>query len=114
MFLHSIVPHEHHGELSEQEEVVLHSSNECFCDWLQLVFHDDLGTGHLENFVQGEEPNFVKVSKTIPVVAAISFDTNFLQSETDVTPIVKQSPNEFYRSLYSRHPDALRGPPMSA
>lgn len=114
MLLHSIVPHEHHDELLEQDTVVLYSSNECIFDWLQFVFHDDLGAGHLENFVQGEAPNLVKVSSTIPVVGVILFDSALSESKTPIVTLVNQATNEFTRSLHFRHPDRLRGPPRTA
>ncbi len=108
-----MVPHEHHGELTDQGEALLHSENECICDWLQLVFHDDLGAGHLEHFVQGEEIS--------PVNQAISHQGNsdHFIFHTPLKPeLIAPENNNLFRSnhtpqqsLYLRHPDALRGPP---
>lgn len=108
-----MVPHEHHGALSDQDEAVLHSENECICDWLQLVFHDDLGAGHLENFLQGEEINLLN-----KVISHQGNSDYFIFHPSLEPALIVPENNDLFRSnhapqrsLYLRHPDALRGPP---
>ena len=44
------MPHQHHDELGSDEHSEEHAQAEGVLDYLQLLFHTDLGDGHMENF----------------------------------------------------------------
>ena len=53
--LHTLVPHEHHAELSEEDHIGQHESARSLLDFLQLAFHLDQGKGHLEEYQNADE-----------------------------------------------------------
>jgi hypothetical protein len=48
--LHSIIPHHHHDHLSVEDHKFEHETADNILDYLELLFHLDMGEGHLENF----------------------------------------------------------------
>lgn len=48
--MHSVLPHEHHAQLSDAEHVEAHSSADSLLGHIQLIFHVDMGDGHLDHF----------------------------------------------------------------
>jgi hypothetical protein len=50
LFLHTAVPHHHHSELDATEHYRQHEQAATLFDYLQLIFHIDLGADHLEHF----------------------------------------------------------------
>ncbi len=50
LLLHTFIPHEHHAEINQVERIQQHQQADDLFDLLQLVFHNDLGEEHLENF----------------------------------------------------------------
>jgi len=48
--LHSVIPHHHHDHLSVEDHNIEHESADNILDYLELLFHLDMGEGHLENF----------------------------------------------------------------
>lgn len=51
--LHTLFPHEHHDELSSVEHEVQHLEADSLIDFIKLIFHEDMGEGHLEHVVVG-------------------------------------------------------------
>lgn len=50
LLLHTFIPHHHHSELDEMEHYEQHQQADNLYDLLQLAFHVDLGSDHLEAF----------------------------------------------------------------
>lgn len=50
LLMHSILPHEHHSELDEEQHVVAHETATSLLDFIKLAFHVDLGEDHLERY----------------------------------------------------------------
>jgi hypothetical protein len=50
-----LLPHQHHGELSDVEHEVAHKEADSLLDYIRLVLHEDLGDGHLEHIVVGQD-----------------------------------------------------------
>ena len=48
---HELVPHRHHEELSESEHQKEHQSANNLVDFFSLVFHQNLGSHHLQEMV---------------------------------------------------------------
>lgn len=53
--MHSILPHQHHEEIGSTEHTEEHAEANDFLDYVFLMFHVDLGEGHMENFESGVE-----------------------------------------------------------
>lgn len=56
--MHSLLPHQHHDELDIIEHSEERAQAEGMVDYLQLLFHTDLGDGHMENFESGRGFDF--------------------------------------------------------
>jgi hypothetical protein len=73
--LHSLLPHQHFDELDSEEHKEEHAQADGLIDYLQLIFHTDLGDGHMESFEDGKGFDF-DVDFTInliPVLVAHSY-----------------------------------------
>lgn len=62
LLLHNLTPHLHHGEVSNDEHEKNHVEAMSFLDWVKLPFHEDIGEGHLENFISADF-SFVSVEQ---------------------------------------------------
>ena len=112
LILHSLVPHHHHDELSDEEHEIEHDSAETLLDYLELLFHVDAGDGHLEHFQSGEgfnlDFNFTIDGPSVFIENAINLGS--FDPVADNTPIpicyykkVPIPPNILFKPL--------RGPP---
>jgi hypothetical protein len=70
---HELVPHRHHEELSESEHQKEHQSANNLVDFFSLVFHQNLGSHHLQEMV-------VASSKS-EVAAKIELDKENIQHD---------------------------------
>jgi len=111
MFMHSILPHEHHDELSSTNHDFLHESADSFLDYVKLIFHHDMGEGHLEHFDCGNNDFNVEA----PVITAlfnipeITIWSSLLLPDLDSKPFLTFDdplPDIRYQQHFS-----LRGPP---
>lgn len=50
LMAHSIIPHQHHGQMPEGFNIGLHKSANSFVEYLKLALHNDLGSNHLEDY----------------------------------------------------------------
>jgi hypothetical protein len=57
------LPHEHHDELGDDEHSEEHAQADDLIDYLQLIFHTDLGDGHMETFESEKGFDFDAISK---------------------------------------------------
>ena len=53
-----MLPHQHHDELETDEQTEEHAQADGLIDYLQLIFHTDLGDGHMERFENGRGFDF--------------------------------------------------------
>lgn len=100
-FLHSLLPHQHHGEMVDAEHSEEHVQAEDLLDYLELIFHLDQGEGHLESFDQGKglDYNIEFTVNLLPDLPAFGFAPLLLRSTQtqckrirnyDVVPIPKR------------------------
>ena len=47
---HTVIPHVHHKQLSENEDLSEHNAANSFLDYVKLALHTDPGSDHLEDF----------------------------------------------------------------
>jgi hypothetical protein len=116
--LHSVLPHQHHSDLEQTEHSQTHRQADGLMDFIKLIFHQDMGEGHMENFEQGQ-------SLDISLSFTIDDSQNLDQFKDYHSSILSIYFNESDRSyLYYddipilkryviEHLD-LRGPPISA
>lgn len=110
------MPHQHHDELTIEENVAEHKSAEGFLDWLQLIFHEDLGEGHLENFMHSDISDLTISAPLFTGISFVFFDFQALSKDADQEPVSSISTDiqEYRRSQLSGASYALRGPPAFA
>jgi len=54
LLIHSIVPHQHHAELTDAEHSEQHTEASSFFDYIALSFHFDHPDGQLEEFTTAQ------------------------------------------------------------
>lgn len=103
LLLHTFIPHQHHSELDEIEHYEQHKQADNLYDLLQLAFHIDLGSDHLEAF------------KTVSFdyVHPYSFDYKTISASSYQLIYITSAPQDFE---LLQAPDLLeslkfRGPP---
>lgn len=81
--MHSVLPHVHHEELSIAEHEEAHLSADSLLDYIELIFHTDIGDGHLEHFASGQGLDFElsPVVTSMPVFAIEVDDLLLFSSE---------------------------------
>jgi hypothetical protein len=104
------MPHQHHTELEDALHSVDHNEATTILEYLQLVFHLDMGSDHLETFEKTGE-----LTLAIPLVAA----------EVYYTPLLLQFPEKSASKVYFSYSDwhsstahfwietSFRGPPTA-
>ena len=48
--LHALIPHIHHDQVSDAQHEEEHITADSWADYVKLMFHIDLGDGHLDHF----------------------------------------------------------------
>ena len=113
LLLHTILPHDHNGVASAEDDNSEYQEVHNFLDWITLAFHADFGEGHLENFLSSEldldEGNQDLTNGFLPLVP--KFDLKF-----DGSPYVEGFSN-FYADNFIIFsvpllPNSHRGPPL--
>lgn len=109
LLIHSIVPHQHHAELSDTEHQKQHVEASSILDYIALSFHFDHPDGQLEEYTvaQGdvhEVDQFIQLGDLPSAVVDAVFH------------VEKESENQFYayqteRQNVSASAHSLRGPP---
>ena len=106
VLLHSITPHKHHKSSQLYNHTISEVGNENnLINWLQFIFHPDLGEEHLENY-QNEHP----LELAIP-------DFAFVAVAMILIPVVEIKPEHntpyFFSAKDSEYLSSkqLRGPP---
>jgi hypothetical protein len=109
LLLHTFLPHEHHDELKQNQNIEAHANANSLLDYIKLAFHVDLGEDHLEGYkiTQHEQLNF-------DLILFFSLDYSF---EIQLTAGAAQHFVNFEEKLHSRYYSrhlSLRGPPQTA
>jgi len=60
LIAHMVIPHVHHQQLYEGEEIGQPESAKSFLDYIKIALHTDLGSNHLEVYY-GQDTNFDQV-----------------------------------------------------
>lgn len=107
LLMHSVLPHEHHSELNENQHVEAHDTATSLLDFIKLAFHVDLGQDHLESYkvVQQEQVAFHLI-----IYPAIDFSF-----ETLFTEFASPKFLPFQDKLHTKYlsqPRRVRGPPL--
>lgn len=111
VILHSIVPHNHHCNLSPEEHAKEHQSANSLLDFIALGFHADHGEGQWEDFSSSNE---VRVQlMTASIVESLDISPSEFLAHTESTEFIFGfRPGVLNRGLWDS--DVLRGPPSVA
>lgn len=106
VLLHSITPHQHHKTSRISDHTISEVKNDSnVINWLQFIFHPDLGEEHLENF-QNEHPLELAIPELNFLAVAIVFVPQIEVKLEHNTPYIFTIKDSEYLS-----PRQLRGPP---
>ena len=106
VLLHSITPHQHHKSSQLYDHTISEVGNESnLINWLQFIFHPDLGEEHLENF-QNEYPLELAIPDLSFLALAIILVPKVEINPEHNTPYFFSVKDSDYLSLKQ-----LRGPP---
>jgi len=112
---HELVPHRHHEELSESEHHLEHQSATNLVDFFSLVFHQNLGSHHLQEMVVASTKSEV-ASKMELEKESIQHD--FLSSNFKIPSSFSPSNSELFFQKVSLKSTLIhinhqrRGPPV--
>ena len=114
IFLHSIVPHVHHDQVTGAQHEEEHISADSWVDFVKLLLHVDLGDEHLENFetATGYDLQLVAAPVIIPTYGIV-IDHSLLVS-SELRFIVNNGYSDHDDPLPTRYfhsAATLRGPP---
>ena len=107
LLLHTVLPHEHHSELNQEEHLAQHESAEGLLDFIKLTFHMDQGEDHLEKY-QGSSSIFLFQALLTDELLVVFHPIDIKKS---------YPPSFFQESLHSRFLSSqvrFRGPPHLA
>ena len=115
LLLHHLIPHVHHGQMSQMAHVEAHQEATNLLDQLKLVFHNDLGAEHLEWMSQfsGSEED-----ATLILLPVFADEWKLLLPALPLRlPFKKLLPRSRQAIIFTSHlfqPYALRAPPSNA
>ena len=113
LVLHNFVPHQHHSDHQVVFATCQPSSDQSLLNFLQYVFHSDMGEGHLDHFLKADDDtsqntvlefDLSKPFSEIAVRSAISPTVSTKQFLRTSDPPVKNL--LFTSSIISRGPPA--------
>jgi quinol monooxygenase YgiN len=109
--LHTIIPHPHSDELTEEEHSELHKNSNSLFGIIRLAFHES-GDESLDNLIytQYESVNKVDSKHTYPKVSLFN-NIQSIVEKRETKKTVKSSTNNFNRLLFVKL-NGLRGPPV--
>ena len=108
VILHSVVPHNHHCNLSPEEHAKEHQSADSLLDFIALGFHGDHGEGQWEDFSGGNEVQ-TPLSDAVFVAGCIQVPSTDLVYTESIEAFFGVRPGILNRGLWDS--DLLRGPP---
>lgn len=109
--LHTIVPHPHLEELTEEEHFELHQKSNSLIGIIRLVFHES-NDESLDNLIFAKYDYLSKThNKPIHANVSIFNSRQCFIAKNETEKIVKWNTNNFDKLLFVK-PNRLRGPPM--
>lgn len=108
VMLHSITPHQHHQVSKTYDHSIAEVKNDSnLINWLQFIFHPDLGEDHLEKF-QNENPLELSIPDLAFMATLILFTPDQEEELEHHTPyIFSLKDSEYLRLQQQRGPPAL-------
>lgn len=107
LLMHSILPHEHHSELDENQHVEDHETASSLLDYIKLAFHLDPGQNHLEEF---------QVSKQIQAPLVLNMPVEFVYEAVpelmEERVIVLPAYQFNFKTRFKHQTLRFRGPPQ--
>ncbi|MBT8232020.1 MAG: hypothetical protein HKN51_16750 [Saprospiraceae bacterium] len=113
VILHSLLPHVHESDHDHYSHELEHTAPESFLDFLEEMFHMDMGEGHLENFEQGSQLDFDLVNILNEVSPDLNVEINSfrlnVEGQNIQTTEYRDKVPILQRPFSTEH--ILRGPP---
>ena len=111
--LHTIIPHPHSDELTEEKHFELHNESNSLIGFIILTFHES-NDENLDNLIFAEYESDKKLdSKCKYPKVSIFNNRQFLVGKRETEKIVKRNTHNFNRLLFVKL-NGLRGPPSFA
>ena len=109
--LHTVIPHPHSDELTEEEHFELHKKSNSLIGIIRLAFHES-NDESLDNliFTQYESIKKIDSKHKYPKVSTLD-NTTSIVGKIAAKKIVKWNTNNFNRLLFVKL-NGLRGPPL--
>ena len=104
LLLHTLIPHQHHTELDDSSHYSQHQKADNLYEFFQLIFHQDLGEDHLEDY---QTPAFY--SAPSDCVDTHLPQPTYVLSFSEPFPTTNASIASYQVTQYLR----FRGPPYS-
>ncbi len=113
--MHNLIPHQHHNEISGEENEIEHNQANTIFDWVKLIFHEDIGEGHLEHVVVsnsfGDDAGFSFTPFSFQYFASCTY-ANDEKLESFTPHFFIHAKNPYPKGIFE-FVDDLRGPPIS-
>ena len=111
--LHTIIPHPHSDELTEEKHFELHNESNSLIGFIRLTFHES-NDENLDNLIFAEYESDKKLdSKCKYPKVSIFNNRQSLVGKRETGKIVKRNTHNFNRLLFVKL-NGLRGPPSFA
>jgi len=110
VLFHAVVPHKHHDQMQDGENIVVHENADTIIDFLALGFHLNPDRGHLENYYPSNAQPSEDRDTPFPFLTFIPenfFSTVSIQSQEFFPAETSELFNNSILSAYM-----LRGPPV--
>ncbi len=110
--LHTIIPHPHSDELTEEKHFELHENSKSLIGFISLAFHES-DDESLDNLIFAQYESVKKIDSKHKYPEASIFDnTTSIGGKITAKKITKWNTNNFNRLLFVKL-NGLRGPPLS-
>ncbi|MFI0430132.1 hypothetical protein [Mariniflexile sp. HMF6888] len=106
---HALIPHKHHGEMTEEEHNMTHKNATGIIDIIGLAFHQG-SSNNLDNYIISEQHSLNKVDFNGLVVFAGIFSIDFKLFPTNERPTTTIRP-DIISNTYIINSNGLRAPP---
>jgi hypothetical protein len=111
--LHTIIPHPHSDELTEEKHFELHKESNSLIGIIRLAFHES-DDENLDNLIFAQYESVKKTDSKYKYPKVSIFDnTTSIVEKRATEKIIKWNTNNFDRLFFVKL-NGLRGPPLSA
>jgi len=112
ILLHTIIPHPHSDELTEEKHFELHQKSNSLIGIIKLAFHES-NDNNLDNLIFAQYDSAKKIGSKYKYPKISLFNnTQSIVEKRETEKIVKSNTNNFKRLLFVKL-NGLRGPPIS-